>query len=331
VGLKSNVIYNEDCLIGMQRLPNNSVDLIATDPPYFRVKRESWDRQWESSEKFIEWIGDLCNQWRRILKPNGSLYCFASPQMAAMVEVKISDSLNTLNRIRWMKSAGWHNKCRPLDLRSYLSPWEEIIFAEHYGSDNIAKGKAGINPIALSITKQRSSISRMRSTDVDIALGYVRTKDPTRGTELCRRWEEGSSIPNKTDYVRAFVAMGSDQSAAQLGVQYETLLEQYETLRRPFKVSAAVPFTDVWNFPTVQAYKGKHPCEKPLAIMEHIVTTSSNPGAVILDCFIGSGTTAIACLNTGRNYIGFETDLGHYEAAMKRIAKHTEQMLGQTA
>jgi site-specific DNA-methyltransferase (adenine-specific) len=215
-------------------------------------------------------------------------------------------------------------------LRSYLSPWEEVIFAEHYGSDNIAKGKAGVNPIALSIAKQRSSVSGMRSTDVDIALGYVRTKDSTRGTELCRRWEEGSSIPSKTDYVRAFVAMGSDQSAAQLGVQYETLLEQYETLRRPFKVNAAVPFTDVWNFPTVQAYKGKHPCEKPLAMMEHIVTTSSNPGAVVLDCFIGSGTTAIACLNTGRNYIGFENDLGHYEAAMKRIAKHTEQMLGQT-
>ena len=41
VGLESNTIYNEDCLIGRQRLPDNSVDLIATDPPYFRVKGES--------------------------------------------------------------------------------------------------------------------------------------------------------------------------------------------------------------------------------------------------------------------------------------------------
>jgi adenine-specific DNA-methyltransferase len=131
VGLESNTIYNEDCMAEMQRLPDNSVDLIATDPPYFRVKGESWDRQWESSAKFIEWVGELCMQMETCSQAERKPVPLASPQMAARVEGKISESLNALNRIRWTKSAGWRNKCRPVDLRSYLSPWEEIIFAEH--------------------------------------------------------------------------------------------------------------------------------------------------------------------------------------------------------
>ncbi|MCB0771446.1 MAG: site-specific DNA-methyltransferase, partial [Flavobacteriales bacterium] len=85
----------------MRGMEDNSVDAIVTDPPYFRVKGEAWDNQWDSSEKFIEWIGQLSEQWQRILKPNGSLYCFASPRMAARVEVKIGERFNVLASITW--------------------------------------------------------------------------------------------------------------------------------------------------------------------------------------------------------------------------------------
>ena len=124
-------------------ISDNSINLIYTDPPYFKVKGEAWDRQWETPAKFLDWIGQLCEEWQRILKPNGSLYVFASPKMAARVECKIAEQFNVLSNIRWIKEAGWHKKSVKEELRSYLSPWEACIFAEHYGSDNIAKGEAG--------------------------------------------------------------------------------------------------------------------------------------------------------------------------------------------
>ena len=71
--------------------------------------------------------------------------------------------------------------------------------------------------------------------------------------------------------------------------------------------------------------KTLHPTQKPVSLCEYFIKTYSNEGAVILDPFIGSGTTAIACINTGRNFIGFEMDKGYYDIACKRIegAKNT--------
>ena len=75
-------LHNVECLEFMRTMPDNSVDAIVTDPPYFGVKDDDWDNQWKDVDAFIAWIGELSEQWQRILKPNGSLYCFASPQMS---------------------------------------------------------------------------------------------------------------------------------------------------------------------------------------------------------------------------------------------------------
>ena len=65
-----------------------------------------------------------------------------------------------------------------------------------------------------------------------------------------------------------------------------------------------------------------HPTQKPVAIIEYLIRTYSNEGDTILDNCMGSGTTAIACINTNRRYIGFEMDRGYYDLAQQRIANH---------
>lgn len=62
-----------------------------------------------------------------------------------------------------------------------------------------------------------------------------------------------------------------------------------------------------------------HPTIKPLNIIQNLVVNSSQEGDIILDPFLGSGTTAIACVNTNRHYIGFEFDKGYYDIACKRL------------
>lgn len=65
-----------------------------------------------------------------------------------------------------------------------------------------------------------------------------------------------------------------------------------------------------------------HPTQKPVALFEYLIKTYTNPGEVVLDNCMGSGTTAIACMNTQRNFIGFEMDKGYYDIACNRIDEH---------
>lgn len=63
-----------------------------------------------------------------------------------------------------------------------------------------------------------------------------------------------------------------------------------------------------------------HPTEKPIKLMEILIQNSSNKNDIILDPFMGSGTTPVACINTDRKYIGFELDENYFEIARDRIA-----------
>ena len=68
-----------------------------------------------------------------------------------------------------------------------------------------------------------------------------------------------------------------------------------------------------------------HPTQKPVALFEYIIKTYTNEGDLVLDNCAGSGTTAIACLNTNRNYILMEKEQKYYDIINERIKKHTEQ------
>lgn len=68
-----------------------------------------------------------------------------------------------------------------------------------------------------------------------------------------------------------------------------------------------------------------HPTIKPLEIIKNTIINSSNPGDIVLDTFLGSGTTAVACKELGRNYIGFEINEEYYKIAVDRLNGITQQ------
>lgn len=68
----------------------------------------------------------------------------------------------------------------------------------------------------------------------------------------------------------------------------------------------------------IKCERGLHPTQKPVALFEYLIQTYTNPGENVLDACIGSGTTKVACRNTGRNYTGFEIDPRYFEIAEKR-------------
>ena len=69
-----------------------------------------------------------------------------------------------------------------------------------------------------------------------------------------------------------------------------------------------------------------HPTQKPLNLIKELILLSSNENDLIYDGFIGSGTTAIACIDENRNYIGSELDKEHYKKAIQRIENHVSQI-----
>ena len=68
--------------------------------------------------------------------------------------------------------------------------------------------------------------------------------------------------------------------------------------------------------------ENQHPTQKPVALFEYLIKTYTNEGETVLDNCIGSGTTAIACMNTNRQFIGFELDKNYYNIAQNRIKEH---------
>ena len=72
---------------------------------------------------------------------------------------------------------------------------------------------------------------------------------------------------------------------------------------------------------------GLHPTQKPVALMEYLIRTYTNPGETVLDFTMGSGTTGVACVNTGRRFIGIERDADYFAVAERRIAEAQPQLL----
>ena len=86
-------------------------------------------------------------------------------------------------------------------------------------------------------------------------------------------------------------------------------------------VSLSDVWTDIPALPHNSKEKTNHPTQKPISLMERIVSISTNEGDVVLDGCMGSGSTGVACLNLGRDFIGFEIDKGFYDIAKERISE----------
>jgi len=294
------------------------------------VKDEDWDRQWDNPAAFLAWLDQVAEQWQRLLKPNGSLYCFASPQMAAWVEVMLGQRFQVLNSLVWLKPSGRHDGACKEDLRSFFPATERIIFAEQFGADGAAMGASGYSgacdelrgfvfePLRAYICGEYERAG-MLNTEGKIATNVACGFSASSGGMASRHYFSQSQwcLPTEAHY-KAMRELLNAQGGEYLRREYEDLRREYEDLRRPFSVTRFDPFTDVWTFGTVKSRTGKHPCEKPQALLRHIIKSSTRPGSVVLDSFAGSGSTGQACLALGREFIGIER-CPHWH----RVASHS--------
>lgn len=155
--------------------------------------------------------------------------------------------------------------------------------------------------------------------------------DAATGTQMSGHWFGRSqfSLPSAKHYATLQQLVPGLKPYAELKAEYDAIRARHRSESRGrgrhFAVSKEVPYTDVWDFPVVNYYPGKHPCEKPAALMEHILSVSSRPGDLVLDTFLGSGSTALAAERLGRRLIGCEIGEQEFAQACARLRRQIEE------
>ncbi len=298
VSTQDVLLAEGDSLELLQSLPDHSVSLILTDPPYHSTKKDNihGDKAFKNDSEYIEWLSKYSKEWHRILKPNGSLFCFCSSKLAARLEVELSKKFNILNQIVWSKPNdpgfdGWKQKMKKEALRQWYPHSERVIFAEPAYEGNLFRSYFG-------------NVLRDLRKKAGFTMKLLCEKTGTYGRVnhggAASNWEAGRNTPSSEQYEKISNALLTSENINN--VPY------YEDLIRPFKTNGSCQFTDVWDFPSVRPYKNKHPAEKPIELLEYAIKTTTYEGDIVLDCFSGSGNAAIASLNHNRLAVAIEID-----------------------
>ncbi len=224
-------------------------------------------------------------------------------------------------------------------MRSFFPSTERILFAEHYQSPYKGKSSDYLQQCKqLKENVLKPLIEYFKQSRESLGITAKEIKQAT-GKQMASHWFSYSQwqLPSESDYQKLqelFRRVASEkhsenplnrshsdlaETQVTLNREYRELAEQYQLLRRPFSVTVDVPYTDVWTYSPVQYYPGKHPCEKPAVMMEHIINSSSREGDVVADFFMGSGATIKAALKLNRRVIGVELETERFEQTKLEI------------
>ena len=309
------LVAEGDSLGLLRKLPSHSVSLILTDPPYHATKKRNiyGDTAFAEDQHYIDWMGEYAIEWRRVLRSNGSLFCFCDSSMTGRLDVLFSKNFNVLSHVVWTKPNdpgfdGWKGKMKKEALRQWYPHSERILFAEPAVEGNLFR-----SPFALFLreTRKQAGLSMHEVTAKIGAHGKV-----NHGGAVSN-WEDGRNTPSREQYEKMRVALMETGKLESM--------PPYEDVIRPFIMNASKEFTDVWTFPSVRPYKGKHPAEKPAAMLEHAIEATTFPGDIVLDCFGGGGSTALAALKLKRRTVSIEIEHTWAEEIAWRVEDASEE------
>lgn len=298
IEIENAVVFGGDSLSIIRKIPDHSISLILTDPPYHATKKQNiyGDTHFSEDNHYIEWMSKYAIEWKRILKSNGSLFCFCDSSMAAKLEVMLSKEFNILSHVVWTKPNepgfdGWKGKMKKESLRQWYPHSERIIFAEPAAEGNLNRSSFAN---FLRTARIKAGLSQHELTGMTGAYGKV-----NHGGAVSN-WEAGRNTPSREQYEKICEAI--------INTGHINSMPVYEDVIRVFSIDKSKEFTDVWNFPSVKPYKGKHPAEKPINLLIHAIEATTYENDIVLDCFAGSGNTAMACLGLNRKSISIEID-----------------------
>ena len=321
--MELNKIINADCLDYMRTMPDKSVDLVLTDPPYFKIVKNEWDNQWADIFEFQAWCGKIADELKRIMKDNASLYWFGDDKTIAYVQTELDKRFNLLNSIVWRKN-GLQTFKGVTVFRSFAPITERILFYDK-GEDKSGLTMLFSNPDLFSSIKKYMRDEKAKLME---SRGFTTEK---QFAEYINEVTETNSVVSRHYFADSQYMFPTPELYAKLQKtgffrrEYEELRREYEELRRPWTVDRKA--LDVLGFPICQDAGRFHETQKPLNLISYLIERSSKPGDVVFDPFSGSGTTAVAAHKLGRKFIGTEKDAGYWEKSCARLEQEQQQLL----
>lgn len=168
----------------------------------------------------------------------------------------------------------------------------------------------------------KKEIERLGLTKGQIEEAY--TKATGKKPYMLRHYfnDNQFEIPTREVYEAVYIPSGFKYISDEIR-DYEALRQDYEALRPYHRCDAM--HCNIWHEPPVPANNRYHTCQKPIKLLERIIRVSSRPNDIIIDPFMGSGSTGVAAIKAGRKFIGIEMDQGYFKIAQKRIQEEMDQ------
>ena len=320
-------LYNADCLEKMKDIDDKSVDMILADLPYGTTACK-WDT--------IIPFEPLWEQYNRIIKDNGAIVLTASQPFTSALVMSNPDMF----RYSWV----WEKEQGVNFLSAKKNPMrvhEDVLV--FYLDEAEVKGRSKKFTELRDYFNFELRKSGLSSKEIKKILGNdMGGHYFTTGIQ----W----TLPTLENYTKL-------QTTGYFSEKWEILKEKYNLIAtnckiqyfpqmeggKPYisgkgnsgQVTGSVIKTQTKNSGTryprsiikIKREVGLHPTQKPVALMEYLIKTYTNEGDLVLDNVMGSGTTGVACKNTGRNFIGIELDKDYFEIAKKRINYIKEYIL----
>jgi ubiquinone/menaquinone biosynthesis C-methylase UbiE len=328
-------IYNEECLEGMKRIPDRSIDMVLCDLPYGTTSCE-WD--------VVIPFDKLWNEYKRIVRPNGWVVLTAqNPFSAKLITSNINDYSH---QWIWEKVNGANpfiSKIAPIrnfedvlcfqnastvsndyDLSHPLREYSKLVY------NFIGKSRRELEEVFKGIYVG----SKGRQCEHFFSFDSLQMKVPTEETynhliELYHidkiegfiEFKELKSIEDKWKSKRTYnpqMTKGKMYKSKKFTPPKHTKRgnsKEFKSTESDLRYPKALLKFD---YDKVKL----HPTQKPVALFEYLIKTYTNEGDTVLDNCMGSGTTGVACINTNRNFIGFELDENYFNIAKNRIEEH---------
>jgi DNA modification methylase len=319
--IELNKVHNMDCLQGLKLLQDKSVNLVVIDPPY-NIKKDSWD----DIENYESWLKEVFLEIQRVLKDNGSFYWFHSEmEVIAEMMLWLKKDTNFIFRqfIVWNKRFEGSPNKGFLDgyvvveaLRNYQQMAEYCLYYTFQDETGLSKIMGNcVYPIRDYIrTEIMNAKGKIVLGEINRALGTADNGGGVASAYLSLD-KACPAMITEEHYLKLREWLNSGKEYEFLRKEYEDLRKEYEDLR--FTFNNLGTHHSVWNYDI--AKKKGHITPKPLELIKNIILHSSKPGQVVLDCFMGSGTLAEACKQTGRQFIGFEANPEYVKIAEDRL------------
>ena len=319
--LELNKVYNEDCLVESNKIECGSVDLILTDLPYGTItnigesenikhgmkNKTNWDIAIDPKQVF-----EIAN---RILRKNGKMVLFSQePYTSRMINDAIPN-VPFSYRMVWEKD---HFANSLIAKKAPVNYYEDIlVFSKNHQKHDFE----GMHPLRPYFKVVMDYIG-LNLKQINLKLGHRRAEhtfyiDSTQYglctektyNELTQVFgiDEMQGFKDFTE-IKMIDTEYRENLIRQMNEQYPSIFNLWEGNK--YKSNILKYKKD---------YSGLHPTQKPILLLEDLIKTFSNENDLVVDLTIGSGSTAVACINTNRNYIGFEMDESYYNICQQRI------------